>query len=472
MKYLRLLLLLGVLSLLNACGDTVLNSTPTATAVPTQALGVPTTVVDTPLPTQDVSTPSIVPEPTLEPTVVRTISPTPNEGSANPANPTTVTDVTAVASQVTTDTMSADLERMLNARLTPTPEGSTDSHIEGVHVTRVQGKTSPLWVANTYGLRNFDPQETHFVAVYSHPNEKWQELGRLALDLPDYLDPGSVTQIRIEPTQLWLQVEGGAGAHGGVFYVLRFDGTTLSKEIEFSGSSPNAADVRDINGDGVLDVLENATDAYVFCYACGVQLINYDVMRWDGSKMVKVELQPLSPTVPAEARRLNDLALTEIKGELWKVAKENIDKAKTLAPQDETLGWNAALIGLTAGARQAHIKDSGHPLMETIFYGDYDAAIAGLRKYSPEELFGPQTPIIVGTPAEGNEDSLRKSIIDTTTKALVVDPNLAGALFLRGWAEFVPGKPNTAATSDIKHAAELNPQEELFKNAAAYMTNK
>lgn len=466
MKQLPFLTLAGLLLLAAACDTAPTSPTPIAATVgATSVANVPTVAVaDTPLPTTDTGTGEATGTPTAAtiPATEAAAAPTTSSGSA----------ATPVATQAAIDTMAADLEKELNAKITPTPDGSPDQHIEGVRVFRAQGGNSPLWVAYTYGARSFEPEEKHYVAIYAHPNEKWQELSKVEMDLPDYINPESVTQVQIDPTQLWVAVDGGAGAHAGAFYLLRFDGRTLRKEVEASSASPGAGEVRDVNGDGTPDVVLDESDPYVFCYACGVRLLNFGVMRWDGNQMVRVELLPLRDTSPTEANRLNQIAVREAKAELWKAAKEDIEKAKAIAPQDETLGWNVAIIGITADARQAHIKDSGHPLLATVFYGDYDAAIASIRQYSPEELFSPKSPIIVGTPAEGNEESLRKSIIDTTTKALEVDPNLAGAYFLRGWAEFEAGKDSAAATADVKRAAELNSQEEFFKNATAYMTNK
>ncbi len=409
----------------------------------------------------------------------QTVTPTPVVGPtqtpAITATPDTTPGLTPGPMQSITDTMSVELERMLSAKISPTPaEPTGDPHIVGVHAFKLQGGDQPLWVAHTYGSRSFDPQENHSVSIYAHANEKWQELSRLELDTLDYVDPASVAQVQIDAKDKWLQVEAGVGAHGGAFYILRFDGDALHKEIEFTNSTPNVGEVRDVNGDGAPDVVLNESDAYIFCYACNVRLLNFGVMRWDGAKtaMVRVELEHMNSLLKGEDSRLNDLAIQQADAGLWKAAKENIMKARALSPQDATLAWNDGLIGITADARQAHIAESGHPLLETVFYGDYDAAIASIRRYSPEELFGSQTPLIAGTPAEGgNEETLRTQIKDTTTKALVVDPNLAGALFLRGWAEFQAGD-KAQATDDITRAAQLEPKEELFKKAAAYLANK
>ncbi|HKP54837.1 MAG TPA: hypothetical protein VJ183_19555 [Chloroflexia bacterium] len=447
MKHVRFLMLSVLLMLLSACDNQP--ATPTPAIGPTQTPGVTATVEATqPTP----GGPDITPTVSAGVTSMPLVPPTPTQPAI--------------------DTLAPDLEKMLNAGLRPTPVGSSDGmHIEGVRAFKLQG-SKPLWVAHSYGSRSFEPEEKHYVSIYEHENERWHSLASIPLESTDYVDRAGVTQVQIEPKNMWLQVDGGAGAHSGVFDLLRFDGTTLSLEQENFSSSPGAGEVRDVNGDGTPDLVLNGTDDFVFCYACGVRLINFTVLRWDGTKMAGVELSPLATSAPEEAQRLNDLAIKETKGDLWKAAKENIEKAKALAPQDETLVWNAALIGLTADARAAHTKETGHPLLAMVFYGDYDAAIASIREYSPEELFRPQSPLIVGTPAEGDEETLRQRIIETTTKAIEADPNLAGAYFLRGWARFKAGADSPEATADIVRASELAPNEELFKFAAAYMQDK
>ena len=457
MRYLRFLMLAVGLILLSACGDQP--ATPTPAANPTQTAAGAATSPPVSRPTPDEGAIGLS-------TIIAGATVQGNTPTAQPA-------LTPQATQPATDALSVELEAMLAAELPATPAVPSDgTSIEGVRVIKLQRDGQPLWVAHTFGNRSFDPEQKHYVAIYTYENDKWRMVSRVELESADYLDRESVKQVLIEPSQTWLQVEGGAGAHSGVFQLLRFDGTSLTVEAQNASASPGAGEVRDINGDGMLDVVLDATDAYVFCYACGVRFINFGVMRWDGTKLVPVELAPLDASAPEEARRLNDLAIKETQADLWKAAKENIAKAKTLAPQDETLAWNTALIGLTADARAAHIKDSGHALLTTLFYGDYDAAIASIRQYSPEELFGPQSPLIAGTPAEGNEDLLRMRIIEITNRAIEADPTLAGAYFLRGWARYKVGEASPEATAALTRASELDPNEELYKLSAAYVTKK
>ena len=137
----------------------------------------------------------------------------------------------------------------------------------------------PLWAVYSVGMRNFDltPLPNHFVAIYTQANGDWQELARQefssgdpAVAAPDYVGDGGLAQVQIEPSHTWLALEGGAGAHSGVFELLDFDGQTLRVQVNGFSSSPGVGTIRDVNGDGVPDVVLDASDYYVFCYACGV----------------------------------------------------------------------------------------------------------------------------------------------------------------------------------------------------------
>ena len=97
----------------------------------------------------------------------------------------------------------------------------------------------------------------------------WREefsSGDPAVAAPDYVGEGGLAQMQVEPSHTWMALEGGAGAHSGVFELLNFDGQTLQVQVNGFSSSPGVGTLQDINGDGVPDVVLNATDYYVFCY--------------------------------------------------------------------------------------------------------------------------------------------------------------------------------------------------------------
>ncbi len=266
-----------------------------------------------------------------------------------------------------------------------------------------------------------------------------------------------------------MQVDSGVGAHGGCFNVLRFDGQALHNEVSHCGSAPGSGSLEDLNADDTLDVLLDATDHYVFCYACNVDYIVTEVKRWDGSKMVDVGLEPLPDTAPEELRQLTNRAVELAQHDLWKDAQEVIGETARFDSQDETYIWDAALINLDATRRAEHIQYSGYPIVSTIFYGDYPAVLDIMRGYSPEELFNPNSTFFTDTPAQGYTDFMTEYLTRTTTLQLEAEPELAGAYFVRGWslALLDPKDPN--ALADVQRAAGLDPSEKLFSESLAYL---
>jgi tetratricopeptide (TPR) repeat protein len=386
------------------------------------------------------------------------------------------------------DAAAAELRSMIEASLPPTPTPDTSGFTPGgivevgVSPLTVTSGSQPLWAAFSVGMRGFtDPPQDHFIAIYTHGNAGWQELTRLELagnpdpeafePSPDYVSEGSLRQVDVEPSCIWLQLEGGAGAHSGTYHLLTFDGQALKVEVAHFTPSPGGNRLEDLNGDGLLEVVLDATDPYVFCYACGVRLVGFTVLRWDGSQLVEVPLMPLPESASADLRDLNNRAVGLAQAGLWKDALSAIEQALALNAQDETVAWNAALIRLTAEARRPpHDYESiGYPLLDRIFYGDYAAALDVMRSYSVEELFSQPSPLVTGTIAEGWEDALGQHIQNSATQALQVQPDLAATWFLRGWATHLsnPGSPD--ALADIERAAELDPDEPLFTQSVAYL---
>jgi hypothetical protein len=435
---------------LAACGET-----PAAPATPTLTTSAPTRVpTPEPTPTSELGA---LPTPDFSETPESVL--TPSIPPEDTPEPTQAPDSTA-----------RELERFLLTQLPPTPASGTHvGGIDGVHAFRL---SDGIYGAHSTGMRAFDPQQNHFVGVYQQEGGGWKELARAEVEEPDLVDSGMSRTVEIEQGTTLIELVGGAGAHGGTFHVFQYGGGKLEELVSHSNSIPGAGELRDINGDNTPEAVLDESDAYVFCYACGVRLINFSVERWDGTTMVPVTLTTQISGIPAGASEANTRAITLARGELWKDAAEAIGEAKRLAPNNEDLAWNVALIELTANARRDHIVDSPYPLMARIFYGDYEAAVAGIRDFSPEELFHPQSPLIKGTAAEGQEESLYGHIERTTTAAIGADPNRAGAHFFRGWARWRQDPKSTEAVADLKRAQELAPNEDLFEFVAAYVTNE
>jgi hypothetical protein len=346
----------------------------------------------------------------------------------------------------------------------------------------------PLWAVHTYGLRNFDldPLQNHFVAVYTQAEGKWQELARQEFSsddqtaaAPDYVAADGLVQAPIEPSHVWLALEGGAGAHSGTFNLLAFDGQTLRLQVNGFSSSPGAGRIEDVNGDGAPDVILDASDYYVFCYACGVVDVGFRVFAWDqaSGRMVERQIEPMTePGHPA--RDLTNEAVALADAGLWKDAASAIAQARQAAADvqpasaNDTVAWDYGLIRLHTGALAAGAANSGYPLLSNVFYGDYAAAVDLMRPYSAAEIFNTQGPLIVGTVAEGGLSALYDAITRQADAALALKPDLAPANFLRGWASYLadPAANLAQARADVEKAAALAPDDTLFRDAAAFLT--
>ena len=115
-----------------------------------------------------------------------------------------------------------------------------------------------------------------------------------------------------------LQVDGGVGAHSGTFQVLSFDGQSLRQEVGGASSSPGAGYLADLNGDGQQDVVLNATERYIFCYACGVSAPYFQVYTWDGRQMRQVAIAPMGVAEQSQSYWLpNNEAVRLAEAGLW-----------------------------------------------------------------------------------------------------------------------------------------------------------
>ncbi|MBI3944037.1 MAG: hypothetical protein HY326_13555 [Chloroflexi bacterium] len=429
-----------------------------------------TTQVKTPAPVITttalvVTTTASVAKATTPVTTTAPVSPTARPGLPPAPSPTPPAPTGPVATQT------ANLTATITASLPPVT-GTTGVKAVNAIALRVPAGQPPLWAVFTTGLRSFQPPQQHFVAIYTNNNGKWQELSRLNLQDADYIDPMSVRQVQIDPSRIWLQVDSGAGAHSGCFNVLSYDFKAMHDEISACNSSPGAGDVKDVNGDGKGDVILNGTDYYVFCYACGLRYFQYSVLQWDGARFAEVQLAPLSPYAPENLARLTNQAVEQAQAGLWKDAQATISQTLSLKETHPDATWDAALIGLHAAAFQQQAQHHPYQLLARLFYGDYPGTLDVMRPYSPEILWGQQTPLVTGTMAEGWAPQLTYWISSTTNMAIKVKPDLAAAYFLRGWALNLQKPGNPEAVADVERAAKLAPQEKLFADSLAYLRKR
>ena len=418
--------------------------------------------------------PADVVEPQSPDVVIAEVTATP-EAEAEQATATPVAEVEAVEATATPEPESepavqtdptALIESLL-ATIPLRPEGGTDG-FDGVNAFSVAGPgaDNELWIAHSYGIRVFQPDLiSHFVALFDDVDGEWIELARIELECADYVDATGVNAVDISEDTLWITVDGGAGAHSGCFDLLRWDGVEFVDLIQGFNSSPGAGEVTDVDGDGQLEVVLNATDPYIFCYACGVRLYAAQILRWDGTQLTPVTLAPLPEDAPADLRDLNNRAVALAEANLYPAALSLIEEALTLAPEDPTVYWNAQEIRLYAENRLAYV-DGGYPILSYVFYGDYAAAVDLMRDLSPAEIFSLESPLIIGSPAEAWVPELSQYLVSFADQALSVEPELAEAYFLRAWGRYLADPSDPAVTSDLAQAAQLAPEDTLIQRAS------
>jgi hypothetical protein len=283
-----------------------------------------------------------------------------------------------------------------------------------------------------------------------------------------------VTQVQVDPSRIWLAIEGYVGVHGGAFQLLSFDGMVLRGHVSGVSDHPGAGSLQDADGDGVLDVVLNKSNDYVFCGACGVRKIHFRVFHWDSvnERMLEARISHFLMGQPQPMRDVVNPAVDMANAGLWKDALVKIAEARDLAPSYpecdiHTLNWNYAMIKLHADAMAADSTSGTYPLLSRVFYGDYAAAVDLMRPHAPAQIFDPAGPLIAGTVAEGLEDLLSGYIIESADAALGVKPDLAEAYLMRGWARYLVDPASPQVRADVHQAAALNPGDAFFADCAA-----
>jgi Tol biopolymer transport system component len=500
------LALLLVALLLAGCSN-VPDATEVAVAVALTQTAAAMPVEDGTAEPAETSTPEAATSAPQQETEPESQTPESGTGSETITDTVPVTDSVAVTDSVTS-VEQAELEALVSEQLelARIAEESEFGAIEGVsafQLTPVDDSETDLWVAHTVGLRSFDPLQNHVVAIYARVESDWQELARMEFTdsetgqptieepateeqaeagqaaegepatfilAPDYLGEGSVRQVFVEPTRIWLEVQGGAGAHSGTYHVLSYDGETLSTEVENFTASPGGSKLVDLNNDGLLEAQLDVSDPYVFCYACGVRVVEYQLLHWDGTQFVPVTLSPLPDSAPSDLRETNDRAIELAQAGLWKDALETVNSLDIAGEIDPVLAWNALYIQVNTEAKRAVVEaeQTGYPLLSQLFYGDYAAALEIMRAYTPE-VFSDASPLVDGTVAESNVATLSERLITLADSALTAQPDLGEAYFIRAWGAFLVDGQTEEVQADLARAAELLPADEFVRAAYAFL---
>ena len=150
----------------------------------------------------------------------------------------------------------------------------------------------------------------------------------------------------------WIAIRDSTGAHAGTLDVIRFDGG-LETVLSHISSRPNAGEITDLDGDGLPEFVLNASNPFVFCYACAVEEHAVDLYRWDGAALSRVALAVpagLAPGAAADAARVVSLA----QADLWREAAALAVQTASGAPDDDGLRWLSILVNQMAAARLGH----------------------------------------------------------------------------------------------------------------------
>lgn len=398
---------------------------------------------------------------TAAPSATATTSPTP-------------TTIAPTAVPLPSDQDLAQLEVLIRNHFKADQLISPDRPIEvGVLPLTMTAGRSPVYAAYTIGpLPGLDPEGRHVLALYSFADGDWHEWQLVRLENAEYIDRGSIQQVSIEPSHIWLEAHSGAGAHSGCYDLIAFDpiGQSVSQHISSCNSSPGAGYTADIDGDGQLDVVLDQTDYYVFCYACGLRYFKFKVLSWDGTRLSEQSLRPIPDTASPAARENADRAVRLAQAGLWKEAVVAADAGGLSGSPDPVIRWNGALIQLHAEAfKQQAAEAPANTLLPNLFYGDYDAVMVVLRPHQPADLFNRDTPLIKGTLIEDWQEVLINWITTTTSSAIAAQPDLAAAYFLRGLATYLQDPGSPLALDDVERAAQLDPNEPLYAQSVVYL---
>ncbi len=345
--------------------------------------------------------------------------------------------------------------------------GSEEDAARGVAVQQLETEEEEsLFAAYTFGLPPLSSSALHTVSIHEARQGGWLELGRVELDCVNYLDEHSLEHVAIEPSGLWLAVQGGAGAHGGCLEILRWDGQALSLVISSFNSIPDAGAVTDLNGDGQLDLLLNNSDPYIFCYACGLQLYLARFFHWDGEKLAEAAPRLLAEDRPIHLRAINSHALALAEAGLYADALDEIERAEIAAPSDQNVRWNALWIRHHLEVSRQLALASPFPLLSHVFAGDWDFSFEVLWSMGPSTLFS-DTPVPAGSAAFGFEKTVGHLLVQFANSALIAQPERAEVHGLGAWGRFLLNNDDPAVLSGLERAAELAPGDSRFGELAA-----
>ena len=469
---------------------------PVATALPTVVATV-TPVADvaavetrapalTPAPA-DTATPSPSPTPTAVSTPTPGPSPTPTPAETAAPSPSPIPAASEQQTPTPAGTAAPTLEMLAEQLRGIVQEGIRQEFPEfpGVETQPVHviplgmpEVTGVYWWVVTDGpqpakLTSGDEVDNffHFAAVYKRSEGgEWSEVDRLEIE-----SAPQRTQVELLTTgweapdgepSAWIAVRGGTGAHAGTLDVIGFDGTALGTALSRITQRQYLSEFLDLDGDGLLEVVLNDSDPYIFCFTCATELQRVALYRWTGAQLERVELRAPLEASDDQVERVVALA----KADLWREAAAAAVDASRAFPESAEVRWLSIMINWTAVARLNYGGASGQPLLTQVFAGEYAAAADLMRALEPAQAFALDGPLIAGTAAEQDLSTMAVQLLDYTERALAVAPHRADIHAVRALGLALASPDDlSAARSALAQAAALAPDDAFFEASRDFL---
>ena len=425
--------------------------------------------------------PSPVPEATATASPEVPPATTPVAATETPAAETTAATATEDAPPEDAEPLAAELAEIALAPVREEFGESADGLTAHALPVGPGDEHGTRWVVVTNGPQPFYVDEDgepvnffHFIALYRRNTDAtWSDvLYQVTLETAPQR-----TQVEVYDTgpRSWqgaaplVAISGGTGAHAGTLDVVVVEGELLAVAVSHVSARPGAGSIADLDGDGVLELILNSSNPYVFCYACSVEERGEIVYRWDGVRYDAVPLEApddLEGDLAAAAERVVRLA----EANLWRAAATLAIETSRRTPEHEGLRWLSIVVNRTAALRLGYAGSPGQPLLANVFAGEYGAAFALMRALPPEEAFALDGPLVGGTAAETDLPTMVAYLLFYADEALKVrddDPAIHAVRAL-GQAFASPDDLNRARSS-IGRALRLAPDDPFLQEAKAYL---
>ena len=413
----------------------------------------------------ETATPSPSPTPTQAVTAVPSPSPTP---AASEQPPPTLEALAEELRGIVQEEIRQEFPEFPGVETQPVhviPLGLPD--VTGVYWWVVTDGPQPAKLTSGGEVDNF----FHFAAVYRRSEGgEWSEIDRLEIE-----SAPQRTQVEVLTTgweapggepSAWIAVRGGTGAHAGTLDVIGFDGTTVSTALSRITQRQYLSEFPDLDGDGLLEVVLNDSDPYIFCFACATELQRVALYRWTGAQLERVELRAPPDRSDEQVERVVALA----KADLWREAAAAAVDASLAFPESAEVRWLSILVNWTAVARLNYGGASGQPLLTQVFAGEYGAAADLMRALEPAQAFALDGPLIAGTAAEQDLSTMAVQLLDYTERALVVAPERADIHAVRALGLALASPDDLSdARSAMAQAATLAPDDTFFEASREFL---